>query len=245
MIGRRLLIAVHDVTPAHGDRISCILALLDRLAVRRPALLVVPNWHGEWPLARHPEFVADLRRRQEGGAEIFLHGYRHDEAGHRRSLGQRVRVFGRTAGSAEFVMLDATEAARRMDRGLADLRALGLEPVGFVPPAWLFGPDTRRLLQDRGLTLTESFGWIECLDGRRRRIFAPALSWSTACPWRSRATSWLAGARTTIERQRDLVRVAIHPLDIDAPRVRASLIRTLHSCLTHRTPASYETLFST
>jgi len=242
MIAKRLLVAIHDVTPAHRDRVMRVLTLLDGLGVRCPALFVVPDWHGEWPLAEHPEFVAELRRRRERGAEVFLHGYRHDEAGHRRTLRDRVRVFGRTAGSAEFMMLDASEAARRMDRGLADLRALGLDPVGFVPPAWLFGPDTRRLMTERGLTLTESFAWVECLVGPSR-VFAPAVSWSTARPWRSRMTARVANARAALERPRGLVRVAIHPPDIDTPSVRASLERALERLLRERALACYREVF--
>jgi len=244
MIAKRFLVALHDVTPAHGDRVTRVLALLDRFGVRCPALFVVPDWHGEWPLAEHPEFVAELRRRQERGAEVFLHGYRHDEAGHRRTLGERLRVFGRTAGSAEFMMLDAAEAARRMDRGLAALRALGLDPVGFVPPAWLFGRDTRRLMKERGLTLTESFAWVECLAGGSR-VFAPALSWSTARPWRSRLTANVADARAVLERPRSLVRVAIHPPDIDTPSVRDSLERALGGLLSERALSCYRDAFRT
>ena len=243
MIGRRLLVAVHDVTPAHADRVARVLALLDDLGVHRPALFVVPDWHGEWPLGAHPEFVAELRRRQGNGAEIFLHGYRHDEMGRRRSLGDRLRVFGRTAGSAEFMMLGEKEAAGRLDRGLAEFRGLGLDPIGFVPPAWLFAPGTRTLLRQRGLTLTESFGWIECLQ-TDRRIFAPALSWSTARRWRSQVTAWLAGSRTALERPRDLVRVAIHPPDMDARVVRGSLGRALGRMLAARMPGTYREIFS-
>ena len=242
MIARRLLVAVHDVTPAHADRVLRILALLDRHRVHRPALFVVPDWHGEWPLAEHHEFVAELLRRQESGAEIFLHGYRHDEAGHRRSVADRVRVFGRTAGSAEFMMLSKEESGERLDRGLRELRTLGLDPVGFVPPAWLFARHTRPLLKDRGLTLTESFGWIECLR-TGRRVFAPALSWSTARPWRSRATSWLSSARSTLERPRSLVRVAIHPPDIENPVICDSLERVLERLLADREQRCYRELF--
>ena len=69
----RLLVAVHDVTPAHGERLERIFALLDRLGMTQYALFVVPNWHGEWPLGEHPAFVEELRRRLASGAEIFLH----------------------------------------------------------------------------------------------------------------------------------------------------------------------------
>ena len=241
MRSQRLLVAIHDVPPAHADRVARVLDLLDSLGVHRPALFVVPDWHGEWPLGAYPEFVAELRRRQENGAEVFLHGYRHDEAGHRRSLAERVRVFGRTAGSAEFMMLSREETAERLDRGRQELRTLGLDPIGFVPPAWLFAPHTRALVRERGLALTESFGWIECLQ-TGRRVFAPALSWSTARPWRSRVTAWLARVRTAVEGSRALVRVAIHPRDVEISPVCASLEHALCELLEVRTPRGYQDL---
>jgi uncharacterized protein len=55
-----LLVSIHDVTPALAPAVERLWALC---AERRivPALLVVPNWHGEWDLSRHPEFVRWLR----------------------------------------------------------------------------------------------------------------------------------------------------------------------------------------
>ena len=67
----------------------------------------------------------------------MLHGERHDEAELPRGLADSVRAFGRTAREGEFLTLDAGAALARIARGLDRLRALGLEPVGFVPPAWL------------------------------------------------------------------------------------------------------------
>ena len=126
---RRLLVAIHDVTPAHAEALRQIYALLERLGITRYALLVVPDWHGAWPLERHPAFVDDLLARQAAGVEIFCHGYRHDEAGTRRTLMQHVRVAGRTAAEAEFRIIPPDEAERRLDRGLELFRQLGIAPV--------------------------------------------------------------------------------------------------------------------
>lgn len=235
---KRLLVAVHDVTPAHAARCDKIFTLLDDLGVAGIALLVVPDWHGEWPLESHPRFLRDLRRRREAGAEIFLHGFRHDEAGHRRSLAQRIKVAGRTASSGEFMMLELGEARRRIDRGIEVLETCGLSPVGFVPPAWLFGPGTMSLLWERGLAITEGF-WIIRDAASGRCLFAPALSWSTAKPWRSVATMGVAALRLRMERSRSVVRVAIHPPDIDVPSVARSLRATLERLLATREVVSY------
>jgi predicted deacetylase len=85
-----LLVSIHDVTPALE---AGVLRLWDMCAGRgvSPALLVVPDWHGEWPLGRYGRFVSWLRARADGGAEIVLHGERHERIdrgiGTLRSLG--------------------------------------------------------------------------------------------------------------------------------------------------------------
>lgn len=235
---RRLLTAVHDVTPAHGERLERIFALLDRLGMKQYALFVVPNWHGEWPLGEHPAFVEELRRRQASGAEIFLHGLRHDEVGQQRSVWQQLRVAGRTASSAEFMFLPPEEAGARIDRGLEVFEACGLQPIGFVPPAWLQGPGLDGVLRERSLRITESFWNVwDVVSGIRVR--APALSWSTHRQWRSDATALIAEARKGIERGRELVRVAIHPPDVEAPVVARSVERTLRRLLGERSVVGY------
>ncbi len=238
---RQLLVAIHDVTPAHQASLDRISSLLHQLSITRYALLVVPDWHGEWPLERHPGFVDDLLKRQAAGAEVFLHGYRHDEAGFRRTFWQRVSVAGRTAASAEFRVAPPDEAARRLDRGLALFSRLGLKPVGFVPPAWLPGAGLADQLRQRKLNLTEGF-WVITNLASGRRALAPALSWSTARLWRSSLTAGIAAARRVVERPRGVVRVAIHPPDIEAPVVATSLRKTLGLLAGSRRQASYADL---
>lgn len=235
---RSFLVAIHDVTPAHQESLKRIYSLLQQLSVSRYALLVVPDWHGEWPLDRHPAFVEDLLARQAAGAEIFLHGYRHDEAGFSRTLTQRLRVAGRTAASAEFRIAPADEAGRRLDQGLELFSRLGLKPAGFIPPAWLGAPELDQQLRRRNLEITEGFWVISNLRTGRRR-FAPALSWSTARPWRSHLTARFATVRRTLERRRGLVRLAIHPPDAQMPVVERSVRAALEGLVAQRQAATY------
>ena len=159
---RQLLVSIHDVTPAHDGRIERILDLLAELGVRRYALLVVPNWHGDWPLERHPEFVEGSSRQQAGGAEIFLHGLRHDEVGLKRSLVQQLRAAGRTNGEGEFLLLSPTEAARRIELGLQVLRTCGLDPGGFVALSWPPGRDGVGVMLERRLGVRGSCFLFSC-----------------------------------------------------------------------------------
>ena len=147
-----LLVSIHDVTPALLPRVESLWALCRARGVT-PALLVVPDWHGAWPIAQHPVFLAWVRARASEGAEIILHGERHDEAGLPRTFPDRVRAFGRTNLEGEFLTLRLAPARERIDRGLALLRAHGLDPVGFIPPAWLMRADTIEASAQEGRTL--------------------------------------------------------------------------------------------
>src|SRR3712207_5281558 len=131
-----LLVSIHDVTPAFASRVFQLWDLCSSQGVT-PALLVVPNWHGAWPLEGYPDFVEWIRSRAASDAEVVLHGERHDEVGLPRSLTDAWRAWGNTDGEGEFLSLDAPAARQRLCRGLERLRQLGLEPTGFVAPAWL------------------------------------------------------------------------------------------------------------
>ena len=236
-----LLVAVHDVTPAHAGRLDVLYRLLDELGVRRYALLVVPDWHGAWPLAQYPEFTAELRERAATGAEMVLHGLRHDEVGLPRSPAHRLRTFGRTDREGEFASLAPAEARVRIGRGLAALRESGLEPIGFVPPAWLAGPGLAQAVRDAGLTFTEDArAVVSLMDGRR--IAAPATCWSTRRAWRAAGSVVVAALRLRLERARPLVRVALHPPDTESRAVLESCRRTLGALLERRVVTDYRGL---
>lgn len=237
---RQIVASIHDVTPAHAERIGKIYDLFAEVGVTQYALLVVPNYHGAWPLEEHPDFVADLRRRQKAGSEIFLHGLRHDEHGLRRSLGQALTGAGRTNQEAEFLPLTAAQAADRVDQGLRLFRTLGLTPVGFIPPGWLFGRDTVHIIRERHLRITEGIVAIADTESGRRLV-APAWGWDTRARWLATACAWLARLRCVVERPVRVARVAVHPPDIDDPVAGPSLRRTLRALLETREAVSYRT----
>jgi predicted deacetylase len=239
----QLLVSVHDVTPAHERWLDALYRLLDDLEVERYAALVVPNWHGSWPLEQFPQFAAGLRDRARSGVEIVLHGLRHDEVGIARTLRHRLRTYGRTDREGEFASLAAPDAAARIRQGLATLAGAGLEPIGFIPPAWLAGPDLGRVVREAGLAFTEDPHGIWPLAGGRR-IPAPATCWSTRRPWRAAGSVVVAAARLRLERHRPLVRVALHPPDAGTRAVLASCRRTLSTLLEQRAVTDYKTLLA-
>jgi predicted deacetylase len=235
-----LLVSIHDVTPALADGVMRLWSLCAERGVR-PALFVVPNWHGAWPLDAHPVFVAWLRARADDGAEIVLHGDRHDEAGLPRGLGDRLRAWGRTAGEGEFLTLRRDEAAARIARGLARLRTVGLDPVGFVPPAWLARPEGHDAAGDAGLVFTEDDRAIH-LYPSRRRVASPVVRWSARTSVRAVGSVAVARARLALQSGAAYPRVAFHPQDLAHPVTARALGPTLDRWLARHPPVAYRAL---
>lgn len=239
-----LLVSIHDVTPALLPRVESLWALCRARGVT-PALLVVPDWHGAWPIAQHPVFLAWVRARAGEGAEIILHGERHDEAGLPRTFPDRVRAFGRTNLEGEFLTLRLAPARERIDRGLALLRAHGLDPVGFIPPAWLMRADTIEACRAVGLRFTEDDGAVYLIDkalGGVRRVPSPVVRWSGRAPLRAWVSVGVAAARWQLQRGAGCVRIAYHPSDLDHPATAQSAARELDRWLTAGEPTRYAAL---
>ena len=236
----KVLVSIHDVTPAHDAAVRTLDALCAARGVT-PALLVVPNWHGRWPLQRHPAFVHWVRSRVEAGAELLLHGERHDEAGLTRGIADHVRAIGRTAREGEFLTLDARAASARIYRGLDVLGRVGLVPIGFVAPAWLWRVDTRTAVARAGLQVSEDDAAIYLHD-RGVAIPSPVLRWSARSGWRAHASVLVARARVRGARRHAVVRVALHPNDLRHSATRRSLEETLDAMLALGTSRGYGTL---
>ncbi len=108
----RLIVSIHDVAPPHAIEVQHPWELCRSLGIT-PALFVVPNWHGESPSGESPAFVDWIRERASDGAELFLHGERHDEIGMRHRMSDELRALGRTANEGEFLTLDRWAARAR------------------------------------------------------------------------------------------------------------------------------------
>jgi uncharacterized protein len=218
-----LLVSIHDVTPAFEESVR---RLWDMCAARglSPALLVVPDWLGEWPLERHPAFVTWLRERASAGAEIVLHGERHSRR--------------------EFQALDRAAARERIDRGLTSLRALGLEPVGFVPPAWLAREAGHAAVRDAGLGFSEDERSVRLFPAGRR-VASPAVRWSARTPVRAWGSVVVARGRWLVQRRARFPRLAFHPQDYAHPRTARDLPTTLDRWLRLHPPITYAALRDT
>jgi predicted deacetylase len=235
-----LLVSIHDVSPAQAASVARLWGICAERGVT-PALLVVPNWHGEWPLEAHPRFVEWVRARAAEGAEIVLHGERHDEFGLPRGMGDRWRAWGRTAGEAEFLTLDLVSARDRLSRGLDRLRKLGLEPSGFVPPAWLAREATYEAAAAEGFRFSEDDRSVRLLSSGLR-IPSPVVRWSARPTARAWGSVLVARARSLLQNGARLPRIALHPRDLDHPATARSLADSLDRWLAWHRAGSYAEL---
>jgi predicted deacetylase len=232
-----LLVSIHDVSPAQASAVAQLWSLCRARGIT-PALLVVPNWHGAWPLHRHPTFVDWVRERAAEGAEIALHGERHDEVGLPRRRLDQLLAWGKTDGEGEFLTLDATAAAERLGRGLSLLQQLGLHPTGFVPPAWLAREVTHNAAAAAGLSFSEDHHSIRLLHSSRQ-VRSPVVRWSARTELRARGSVWVARIRTVVQRNSRFARIALHPGDLDHPATARSLVRTLDYWVDGNSPGRY------
>jgi hypothetical protein len=67
---KRVHVSLHDVCALFKPELDAALELCERVGVR-PALLVVPDFHGRGSLRRTPAFVDKLKRLVDRGSEIF------------------------------------------------------------------------------------------------------------------------------------------------------------------------------
>jgi hypothetical protein len=202
---RRFLICVHDATPAYARETRLMLRGLAPIVGRRLSFGVVPNWHGEWPLAAHPEYCRLVR---EGAGELLLHGYFH----------QRQRGWGPTTlltgSSDEMNGLDSEDTQRTLERGQRAFTQVFGEPArGFLAPAWQ--PGHVRLMNVKALGLEYVMGFFSVESRADRKI--PLATWSWDCGrW-----SWLGHVGHGIgwlsqSLDRGVPAVAIHPRDLDS-----------------------------
>lgn len=239
-----LLVSIHDVTPAMATSVAGLWTLCERFGVT-PALLVVPDWHGQWPLERHPGFVNWLRGCVDEGAEILLHGERHDEFGLPRRWPDTLRAVGRTAHEGEFLSLDLDGATARIARGVDRLQSLALPPTGFVPPAWLAREATFQAVAAQGLHVSEDVRQVRIHGAAPGKLPAPVVRWSARSRLRARASAAVATCRDMRQRHHPLLRIALHPQDLGSTMTTRSLTAILQRWSSSRRVVSYGSLAST
>jgi len=239
---RRIAVALHDVEPATFERCALIRDWLDDHGVDRVTLLVIParDLH---PLGeRSPEMTSWLAERRRAGDSIAQHGFQHERTRRAGLLAQsRLPAPGRRTG--EFVGLDEAETQRAVNAGWRLLKLAGIEPDGFVAPAYAYTPALRSVLPRR-------FRWWAGLLGVHRHVL-------TGSEQRARLLSpvWGLGGEGALQRAFSpaliraggvfggrTMRVDLHPADLQHPRQMLALDHVLDRAGRRRKAITYDEL---
>jgi predicted deacetylase len=225
----RLVVSVHDVSPATAEQTRRWCDDADRLGIPLSLLVIPGPWRGV-ALADAPDYARVLADRAGRGDEIVLHGYTHvagPEGGAvRRLVGQAV-----ARGAAEFAALSADEAASRLAAGRAVLAGVGLSAEGFCPPGWLASPAAITSLKTHGFRyVTTHWGLRHLHDGRLHRGFALSHR-PTGGPGERVGVALLRAAARRGAARGGLVRIALHPDDLSRPALRTQTLRAIESVL--------------
>ncbi|MBE7373619.1 DUF2334 domain-containing protein [Pseudomonas lopnurensis] len=213
MSERALMLVLHDVAPETWADYRPFVEAVDAIGGVPMTWLVVPDFHNRNPLQAHPDFRRLLDGRLARGDELVLHGcYHADRAPLPRTPKDWFmrRVY---THEGEFYSLDEAAARERLGQGLALFRRYDWPLHGFVAPAWLMSPGSRRALAGSGLLYTSDPRHFYLLPDFAP-ITAPGLVWSARSAWR-RGMSWLVSERQLRHcRQAPLLRLGLHPVDM-------------------------------
>ncbi len=197
---RTVAVAVHDIEPATFERCALIRDWLSDHGIERVTLLVIPARDLHPLQDRRPGIGEWLRERERAGDAIAQHGFHHLQA---RPAAWPSRAW--TGCEPEFVGLDEDETRRAVDAGRRVLKLAGIEPRGFVAPAYAYTPALRE-------TLSARFDWWAGLlrvharrSTRSERLLSPPVRLHRApC-----LGALLAGST---------LRIDVHAGDLDRPR---------------------------
>jgi predicted deacetylase len=241
---RTIAVAVHDVEPATFERCALIRDWLSDHGVDRVTLLVIParDLH---PLGeRSPEMASWLVERRRAGDSIAQHGFHHERAG-QRSFSPQALLSPPGRRDGEFVGLGADETLRAVNAGWRVLKLAGIEPDGFVAPAYAYTPALHGVLARR-------FRWWAGLLGLhtrtdegsedRGRLLAPAWGLGTSGPMQRALSPALIRAGSLVCGR--TLRIDLHPADLQHPRHMIALEWVLGRAGHSREAITYDELLA-
>jgi predicted deacetylase len=234
-----LVVSIHDVAPPTRAASEKILGALRDCGIRVCSLLVVPNYHQTGRAIDDRRFMQWLRDLESEGHEIVVHGYFHQRPRREReTLRQRwiTRVY--TSDEGEFYDLSYDDAFRRITQGRDEFTLAGLKPRGFIAPAWLLGVEAERAAADAEMEYTTRLTSVRDLR-KGDDVSARSLVYSVRNGWRRGVSLAWNGALARVMAGAPLMRLAIHPPDLDHPRVWRQICRLATSLPETRTPTTY------
>ncbi len=251
-----IAVALHGIEPATFERCAVIRDWLEDHGVDRVTLLVIPARDLHPVGERSPEMVEWLCERRRSGDSIAQHGFQHARpraGGSARGL--MARAHGRRSG--EFVGLDGEETRRAVHAGWRVLKLAGIEPDGFVAPAYAYTAALRRALSVRFswwaglLRVHRAQPQLESGGGGRSPLSpraADAAAGHLAPAWSLAATGPLgrvlspALVRAGSLLPTSTLRLDLHPADLQNPRHMMALEWVLGRAGSRRAAITYREL---
>lgn len=234
-----LVVSLHDVAPRTMPLVRRALQALDALGIRRRSLLVIPAEHCGPGIDAAPGCARWLADCAAAGDEIVQHGLHH--RGGDGALDWRGRWLDQllVRGAGEFLALDAAVARRRLVEGRERLESAGLAAAGFIAPGWMYNPAAVEALAAEGFRYYAT-------HLRLRDLATGRDHWSFGLSNRPGALGPdLVGRAVNevlclAERPLPLLRVAVHPADLEHSRPFRHTLHLLRRVLaTGRQPTTY------
>lgn len=233
-----LVVSIHDIAPENRSLTEKMLAQLAHKGVRVSSLLVVPHYHHRKVVSDDPDFLKWLRALEEQGSEIVIHGYFHSRPRKAaESLSQRLVTRIYTQDEGEFFDLSYNEALERIRKANTIFKEAGLQPRGFIAPAWLLSPQGEHAARDAGMEYTTRLRTV--LDLQSGQGFpARSLVYSVRNAWRRSVSRGWNRALFQMLTDHGLMRLSIHP-DYEFPEIWKQIERFLDEVKETRTPTTY------
>jgi predicted deacetylase len=232
-----IAVAVHGIEPATFERCAVIRDWLEDHGVDRVTLLVIPARDLHPVGERSPEMVEWLCERRRAGDSIAQHGFQHVRA---RTGGSARALLAHGQREREFIGLDDEETRRAVHAGWRVLKLAGIEPDGFVAPAYAYTAALRQALSVR-------FSWWAGLLRVHRTQpqletgpLSPAWSLAAAGPLTRMLSPSLVRAGSLLPTS--TLRLDLHPADLRYPRHMLTLEWVLARSGSRRTAVTYREL---
>ena len=223
-----LVVSLHDVAPGSARQTEGWLAALDRRGIPLSLLVIPGQWRGR-SLCSDAAFVRFVAERAAAGDEIVQHGWQHAAGadGHGwRSIAQRAVC----RGAGEFAAVSEQSALLRLRAGRSVLSHVGLGAAGFTAPGWMHSPGTMKALVALGYRYTTThFGVLDLQRGTSIGGFA--LSNRPGSATAGIATQLMLRGSRVMSLTGRLVRIALHPDDLEHPGLADSTLSAIDRCL--------------
>jgi predicted deacetylase len=226
-------VVLHDVAPSTWAAYRPFLDAIDRIGNIPLTLLVVPAFHHQGSIVDDAQFRRAMDARLARGDELALHGYHHADIGPAPSGLREMFMRRYYTHEGEFYGMDAATARQRIDAGINVFRSCGWSAQGFVAPAWLLSDAAKREVMASGFHYSSDHGHLIRLP-QWQRLSAPSLVWSARSSWRRVASrAWNAQQRRR-HADASLLRLGLHPVDMQHPSVLRWWLSTIESLLVSR-----------